>query len=51
MANPEHITDLLIALRKNAIHLAEVSVQKPTLDEVFLTITGHDTKAKETNNE
>ena len=25
----------------NGIHLAEMSVQKPTLDEVFLTITGH----------
>ncbi|MEI9913992.1 MAG: ATP-binding cassette domain-containing protein [Candidatus Saccharibacteria bacterium] len=46
MADPEKITDLLIDLRKSDIHLAEVSVQKPTLDEVFLTITGHDTKPK-----
>ncbi len=47
MADPERITDLLIELRKAGIHLTEVSVQKPTLDEVFLTITGHDTKQKE----
>ncbi|UVI28442.1 ATP-binding cassette domain-containing protein [Paenibacillus spongiae] len=41
MANADRVTDLLIALRAAGIHLAEISVQKPTLDEVFLTITGH----------
>ncbi|OMF23263.1 daunorubicin/doxorubicin resistance ABC transporter ATP-binding protein DrrA [Paenibacillus sp. FSL H8-0548] len=41
MANADLVTDLLIALREANIHLAEMSVQKPTLDEVFLTITGH----------
>ena len=41
MANPERVTDLLLALRKAEIHLAEVTVQKPTLDEVFLALTGH----------
>jgi ABC-2 type transport system ATP-binding protein len=41
MAHPEKITDLLVALRKSGVQLAEVSVQKPTLDEVFLAITGH----------
>jgi ABC-2 type transport system ATP-binding protein len=53
MADPERVTDLLIDLRKTGIHLAEVSVQKPTLDEVFLTITGHDTQeeAKEADHE
>ncbi|MOA55283.1 hypothetical protein D3C78_1790440 [compost metagenome] len=40
MANADLVTDLLIALREAGIPLAEVSVQKPTLDEVFLTITG-----------
>jgi ABC-2 type transport system ATP-binding protein len=44
MADPERVTDLLVDLRKADIHLAEVSVQRPTLDEVFLTITGHTTK-------
>lgn len=41
MANADQVTDLLIALRTRGIHLTEISVQKPTLDEVFLTITGH----------
>ncbi|OPA80963.1 daunorubicin/doxorubicin resistance ABC transporter ATP-binding protein DrrA [Paenibacillus selenitireducens] len=40
MANADLVTDLLIALRAKGIHLAEVSVQKPSLDEVFLSITG-----------
>jgi len=47
MADPDKITDLLISLRNNGIHLAEVSVQKPTLDEVFLALTGNTTDAKE----
>lgn len=51
MADPERITDLLIALRGASVHLAEVSVQKPTLDQVFLTITGHDTKTGENDHE
>ena len=41
MQDPERVTDLLIRLRDARVHLAEVSVQKPTLDEVFLAITGH----------
>lgn len=41
MADAVRVTDLLIALRGAGIQLAELSVQKPTLDEVFLTITGH----------
>ncbi|MFF2753634.1 ATP-binding cassette domain-containing protein [Psychrobacillus sp. NPDC058041] len=41
MADADRVTDLLIALRDAGIQLAELSVQKPTLDEVFLTITGH----------
>jgi ABC-2 type transport system ATP-binding protein len=45
MANPDRVTDLLIALRDGGIHLNEVSVQEPTLDEVFLTLTG-DKKTK-----
>lgn len=41
LADADMVTDLLIALRESGIHLTELSVQKPTLDEVFLTITGH----------
>jgi ABC-2 type transport system ATP-binding protein len=42
MAEPDRVTDLLLALRQSGIGLDEISVQKPTLDEVFLTLTGHD---------
>lgn len=48
MADADQVTDLLIALRTRGIQLAEISVQKPTLDEVFLTITGHGVAANET---
>lgn len=40
MADPNRIADLLITLRESGIRVTELSVQKPTLDEVFLTITG-----------
>jgi ABC-2 type transport system ATP-binding protein len=46
MADPELVTDLMLALRVRDIHLAGVSVQEPTLDEVFLAVTG-DTKQVE----
>ena len=49
--DPEKITDLLIRLRDAKIHLAEVSVQKPTLDEVFLAITGHTAEEPQTEGE
>ncbi|GGF98515.1 daunorubicin resistance protein DrrA family ABC transporter ATP-binding protein [Paenibacillus albidus] len=41
MGNADQVTDLLLALREAGIPLSEMSVQKPTLDEVFLTLTGH----------
>ncbi|WP_324253987.1 ATP-binding cassette domain-containing protein [Paenibacillus sp. 1001270B_150601_E10] len=44
MADADRVTDLLLALRDAGVHLSEISVQKPTLDEVFLTITGHGVK-------
>ncbi len=40
MTDPDFVTDLLVALRAEKIHLSQVSVQEPTLDEVFLTLTG-----------
>lgn len=48
MTDADRVTDLLIALRQASIHLNELSVQKPTLDEVFLTITGHEAQDVET---
>ncbi len=40
MADADKVTDLLMTLKTAGIPLAELSVQKPTLDEVFLAITG-----------
>jgi ABC-2 type transport system ATP-binding protein len=39
----DRAADVLIALRQAGISITSVSVDKPTLDEVFLAITGHDT--------
>lgn len=50
MADADLVTDLLIALRTSGIQLTEMSVQKPTLDEVFLAITGHDASSSEESN-
>ena len=41
LQDPDRVTDLLVDLRDAGIRLAEFGVQKPTLDEVFLAITGH----------
>ncbi|MFT4042067.1 MAG: ATP-binding cassette domain-containing protein [Gordonia sp. (in: high G+C Gram-positive bacteria)] len=38
--HPDRVPDVLIALRDNGIAIDEINVQKPTLDEVFLTLTG-----------
>ncbi|MGI2293843.1 ATP-binding cassette domain-containing protein [Paenibacillus sp. GXUN7292] len=46
LANANIVTDLLIGLREAGIHLEEISVQKPTLDEVFLATTGRGVKEK-----
>lgn len=43
MQKADLVTDLLVALRRDGIEVTEMSVQQPTLDEVFLTLTGHDT--------
>ena len=40
MSDPDRVTDLLLAFREGGVHLSEFSVQQPTLDEVFLTLTG-----------
>jgi len=43
LSNADMAADALIALREQQISVASVSVAKPTLDEVFLALTGHDT--------
>jgi ABC-2 type transport system ATP-binding protein len=47
LQDPELVTDLLVDLRIAGVKLAEFGVQKPTLDEVFLAITGHPAEANE----
>lgn len=44
MEDAEVVTDVLLALRNANIGLAAVSVKSPTMDEVFLTLTGHHTE-------
>jgi ABC-2 type transport system ATP-binding protein len=39
------VTDILVRLREHGIEVAEMSVSKPSLDEVFLSITGHAAEA------
>ncbi len=40
LSSADLVPDVLIALRENGIGIEEITVQKPSLDEVFLTITG-----------
>ncbi|TQF68645.1 ATP-binding cassette domain-containing protein [Rhodococcus spelaei] len=41
MTDPSVTPELLIRLREHGIDVDEITVSKPSLDEVFLTITGH----------
>ena len=41
LSDPAAVTEVLVALREAGIGVAEMSLQKPSLDEVFLTLTGH----------
>jgi ABC-2 type transport system ATP-binding protein len=44
LSHADEAADVLIALRQTGVSIASVSVQKPTLDEVFLALTGHGTE-------
>ncbi|MFI5714394.1 ATP-binding cassette domain-containing protein [Nocardia sp. NPDC051750] len=41
LPDPNDTTELLIRLREQGIAVDEITVTKPSLDEVFLTLTGH----------
>ena len=41
LATADQAADVLIAFRQSGISITSVSVDKPTLDEVFFAITGH----------
>jgi ABC-2 type transport system ATP-binding protein len=43
LENANRAADVLIGLREAGIGITSVSVDKPTLDEVFMALTGHDT--------
>jgi daunorubicin/doxorubicin transport system ATP-binding protein len=43
LTDADRAADVLIALRQSGVSISSVSVQKPTLDEVFLALTGHGT--------
>ena len=43
----DQAVDVLVALRERRIQIDSVNVQKPSLDEVFLALTGHDTHETE----
>jgi ABC-2 type transport system ATP-binding protein len=43
--NADQAADVLIALRQTGVSITSVSVQKPTLDEVFMALTGHATES------
>ena len=47
----DRAADVLIALREAGVSISSVSVDKPTLDEVFLAITGHDTGQADTSDD
>jgi ABC-2 type transport system ATP-binding protein len=49
MSDPDTVTDLLLRLRQEGIAVAELSVQQPTLDEVFLALTGHSASDEDEN--
>ncbi len=51
MDQPDRVADLLVALRDRGIRLAELSVRKPTLDQVFLAVTGHETQPQDDREE
>ncbi|WP_062517375.1 ATP-binding cassette domain-containing protein [Demequina gelatinilytica] len=48
LADADHVTDTLVRLREAGIRVTEMSVTKPSLDEVFLTLTGRGSSAAET---
>lgn len=47
MHRPDLVPDVLIAMRERDITVDEINVQKPSLDEVFLALTGKAAEAQE----
>lgn len=51
LVRPDLLPDILIALREQGIVVEGMNVQKPSLDEVFLTITGKPAESDTTSQE
>jgi ABC-2 type transport system ATP-binding protein len=47
LPDADRAADVLIALRQAGIGVGAVSVDRPSLDDVFLSITGHDAKPRD----
>ena len=47
LADPDLAADTLLALRDQRVSVASISVQQPSLDEVFFALTGHDTSSQD----
>jgi ABC-2 type transport system ATP-binding protein len=41
MAVPNQAADVLIALRQGSLDIVNAAIEQPTLDEVFMALTGH----------
>jgi len=42
VTGPDLVTDVLVRLRAHGVEVASLAMAKPSLDEVFLHLTGHD---------
>ena len=42
VTGPDLVTDVLVRLRDHGVDVASLSMDKPSLDEVFLQLTGHE---------
>jgi ABC-2 type transport system ATP-binding protein len=51
LARGEQAVDVLVALREQGVAIESLTVQKPSLDEVFLALTGHTTDESDATNE
>ncbi|MBL0885972.1 ATP-binding cassette domain-containing protein [Myceligenerans indicum] len=41
LESPDHVADVLLRLREDRVDILGLSLSRPSLDEVFLTLTGH----------
>ena len=51
LTDANQAADVLIALRQSGLSISSATVQKPTLDEVFMAITGHGAEDEDSTTE